>query len=88
MNGTTSVAPTRRGMFLTSNAVSVGRGGNGAAGGYLLITGRLMRIIAGLPNAFDISPDGCRVALSIADQTESTGFVRRLKMLDLCSKGA
>jgi hypothetical protein len=82
MNSTMHIAPTRRGMFLTSNAIFVG-GGNGAGGAYLMIGERLMRLIPGLPESFDISPDGCRVAVAISDATVDT-FVRRLKALDLC----
>ena len=90
MNGTTHIAPTRQGLFLTSSALfgSGGYlGGNGAAGAYLLIERELKRLAAGIPSAFDISPDGCRIALAIADQSEDESSIRRLKMLDLCSKG-
>lgn len=90
MNSTTSVAPTSRGMFLTSNALfgSDGKyfGGNGAAGAYLIVEGRLVRLVAGMPSAFDVSADGCKVAIAIADQAEDSGSTRRLKMVNLCSK--
>jgi len=85
MNSTTHIAPTQRGMFLTSNAIS-GGGSNGAGGAFLLIEERLMRLIPGLPESFDISPNGCRVALAISDATVDV-FTSRLKMLDLCTKG-
>jgi len=85
MRGSTTVTPTKRGMFLTSHAVDVRS--NGAAGGYLLTDGRLLRIIAGLPVSFDVSPDGCGVVLSIYDKTESKVAIPRIKSIDICSRG-
>jgi len=83
MNSTVQVALTQRGMFVAARGA---RGGsNGAAGGYLMIEGNLRRLIAGHPESFDISPNGCKVALSIADATVDV-FKSTLKMLDVCSK--
>lgn len=91
MNSTVYVAPTKRGMFIVSNAIgghSIAglRDRNGAGGGYLMIDGRLVRLIAGFIAAFDVSPNGCRIVLSHKDENQESRFTR-VKVLDICLKG-
>jgi hypothetical protein len=86
MRGSTYVTPTKKGLFLISHAVA-SRGGNGAAGGYLMGSTGLYRVIEGRPESFDVSPDGCRVAISISDHGREGPIVRRIQMLNLCSNG-
>lgn len=86
MRGTTYVVPTKRGLFLISHAIG-SRGGNGAAGGFLMDEAGLYRVIEGRPESFDISHDGCRVAVSISDRARANANERRIKVLNLCSKG-
>ena len=77
--------PTSKGLFLASHAVDVR--GNGAAGGYLEKHGRLVRIIVGRPVSFDVALNGCEIALSIYDKTESETVIPRFKVLNVCSRG-
>jgi hypothetical protein len=86
MRGSTFVAPTKRGLFLLSHAVY--GGGNGAAGGYLMLGGELQRVIAGLPTSFDISADGCRVALAISQWSRDKPVTPRLRVVNLCLREA
>jgi hypothetical protein len=85
MRGSTSVMPTKAGLFLTSHAVDVK--GNGAAGGYLQSGNTLARIISGVPISFDVSPDGCDIALSIFDYAPRQSSTPRIKTIHVCSKG-
>jgi hypothetical protein len=84
MRGSTFIAPTRHGLFLISHAV--GSGGNGAAGGYLMTRGKLARIIEGLPTRFDVSKDGCHVALAISHISRDKPDTPWMKAIDLCSR--
>jgi hypothetical protein len=84
MRGSTSVAPTRRGLFLVSHAVS--GAGNGAAGGYLLDGAALKRVVSGLPTSFDVSPNGCRVALPIIQIRPDEPNSPSVTVVDLCSR--
>jgi len=84
MRGSTRVMPTKQGLFLTSHAVDVR--GNGAAGGYLQQENQFLRIIPGLPVSFDVTPDGCNIALSIYDRTESEISIPRLKAVNVCER--
>jgi hypothetical protein len=85
MRGSTFVAPTKRGLFMISHAVQ--GSGNGAAGGYLFERGELKRIIEGLPTTFDVSPDGCRVALAISEWRRDINVMPSVKVIELCSQG-
>jgi hypothetical protein len=85
MRGSTRVMPTKEGLFLGSHAVDVR--GNGAAGGYLQKGGRLWRIISGVPPSFDVSPNGCEVALSVYDWIPSKTVIPRVKVINVCSRG-
>jgi hypothetical protein len=85
MRGSTLAAPTKRGLFLISHAVF--DGGNGAAGGYLIDRGEPKRIVAGLPTSFDVSGDGCRVALAISDWSRDKPVTPWVKVLNLCRNG-
>ena len=85
MRGSTAVMPTKAGLFLTSHAVETT--GNGAAGAYLQAGDALVRVIAGVPTSFDVSPDGCRVALSIYDFSPRQSATPRVKAFDVCTKG-
>lgn len=84
MRGSTIVAPTKRGLFLLSHAVY--SGGNGAAGGYLVLGGEPQRVIAGLPTSFDVSADGCRVALAISQWSRDKPVTPWLKVVNLCTR--
>jgi len=86
MRGSTVVVPTERGLFLVSHAIDI-RGGNGAAGGYLLDDKGLYRVIAGRPESFQVSPDGCRVAISISDRAQNGPIKRWIKTVNVCLKG-
>jgi hypothetical protein len=86
MRGSTVVVPTKQGLFLASHAIDI-RGGNGAAGGYLLDDKGLYRVIAGRPESLQVSPDGCRVAISISDRTRKGPIERWIKTVDVCSRG-
>lgn len=61
--GSTDYGLTKRGIFMWSAAV--GSYDNGNAGGYLVRDGKPERFITGYVFAFDVSPDGCKIALSI-----------------------
>ncbi|HXF65556.1 MAG TPA: hypothetical protein VNK67_02500 [Burkholderiales bacterium] len=85
MRGSTFVMPTKRGLLLVSHAIR--GGGNGAAGAYLQDRKGLFRIIDGLPESFDISPDGCRTALAISQWSRDKPVTPWVKAVNLCTKG-
>jgi hypothetical protein len=82
MDGVVRAMPTRKGLFVTSTAI--GRNSPKAAGGYLISGTRAVQILSGLARSFSISPDGCRIAISIstydADETPDS----RIGMVDVC----
>lgn len=84
MRGSTTVAPTKRGLFLVSHAVSAGA--NGAAGGYLMVDGEFVRVVPGLPTVFDVSPDGCKVALAVGQYSRGSSPMPSVKAINVCSK--
>src|SRR5438477_11152705 len=84
MRGTTLVAPTRRGLLLVSHAVDAK--GNGAAGAYVQDGKGLFRFIEGLVTSFDVSPNGCRLAVAIADRSREKMVIPWIKVVSLCLK--
>jgi hypothetical protein len=78
-------APTRAGLLMTSRALTAGSG-PGAAGLYLVNGDWVERILAGLIEDIDVSPDGCKVAISVNPYTSELRR-SRIKMIDVCKKG-
>lgn len=85
MSGSPEAMPTRKGWFLTSTAVA--RASPGDGGGYLISGARVSRLIAGWPRSYSISPDGCKVAISISAHDASVVSAPTIGMINLCSKG-
>jgi hypothetical protein len=84
---------TKKGLLLTGGRGDYGS--VGTTGGYLLVSDKPVRIIAGFMRNAAVSPDGCKVAFvhSLHSQAEADSFrallagkpgTRSLKMIDLC----
>jgi hypothetical protein len=77
----------RPGVFMTSHYIS-----RGVQGGYLIRDdGRFVRVLRGYIVAVGISPDGCKVAVGSKpgdpqERQRAPGV--KLKMVDLCARGA
>lgn len=78
-------APTRAGLIMTSRGLTAGSG-PGAAGLYLVNGDRVEKILAGLIEDIDVSPDGCKVAISVNPYTSELRR-SRIKMIDVCKQG-
>jgi hypothetical protein len=84
--------PTKEGVFLV-NRHSRSERDPGDAGGYLVQGTTVKKLISGvLTDISAVSPDGCRIAFSHAPSQNSDRFdaknQRRLKMIDVCERGA
>jgi len=78
-------APSRAGLIMFSRALTTGAG-PGDAGAYVVNGKRVDKVIAGLVEDFDVSPDGCKIAISVnpyTSQMRRTG----IKMIDVCKTG-
>jgi len=79
MVGGVDAMPTARGWFMVSHAVT-----DHAEGGYLVTEAQVVRLIRGYPLSFAISPDGCKVAISITGPGPIPETAARLKLIELC----
>lgn len=84
--------PMKEGVFLVNRHSRSDRD-PGDAGGYLVQRAIVKKLISGvLTDISAVSPDGCRIAFSHAPSQSSDRFDaknhRRLKMIDICEKGA
>jgi len=77
--------PSKAGLVMASRGLSAGSG-PGVAGTYLVNGDRVEKILAGLVEDVDVSPDGCRVAVSVDPYTSQTRR-SRIKMIDVCKTG-
>jgi hypothetical protein len=59
--------PTRVGVFLTTD----GDRSPGSGGGYLLLPGKLVKVVTGAVRSASVSPDGCQVAFIYATSWEA-----------------
>lgn len=84
MSGSPNAMPSRMGWFVTSNAIASRSAGD--AGGYLVSGQKIIRVIAGVPESFAISPDGCKAAISISANWTGEDSASKIKMIELCSK--
>ena len=90
--GGLALYPTQGGIFVVNRHSKSDRD-PGNAGGYL-VQGRVVKkVVSGvLTDISAVSPDGCRIAFSHAPSQNSDRFDaknhRRLKMIDMCEKGA
>lgn len=83
--GSTGYGLTKKGVFLWSAAV--GNYDMGDAGGYLMQPGgKPERFIEGYIYSFDVSPDGCKIAMSIALE-DKPEYGPEMIMADVCGKG-
>lgn len=76
--------PTRKGVFFTSTAVS--NASVGAAGAYLAERGTVSKLLSGFPRSFAISPDGCRVVISIGSY-DGEMAAPDIRLVQICSTG-
>ena len=84
--------PTQGGIFVVNRHSKSDRE-PGNAGEYLVQGTVVKKVVSGvLTDISAVSPDGCRIAFSHAPSQDSDRFDpknhRRLKMIDICEKGA
>jgi hypothetical protein len=85
MAGYVELMPYRNGLVMSSRAGAFG-GNEEAAGIYVVKDGQVALTKAGMPHAFVVSPDGCKVATSI-DVDRKENARPTVWMIDLCAKG-
>jgi hypothetical protein len=80
------VLPSKKGLVIVSQFARLTRDVRGT--GVHLFDGKVSRhLVAGSPNAYALSPDGCRLAVGL-QTTEGRGLQPwRLHLVDLCPKG-
>jgi hypothetical protein len=77
--------PTRAGLLMASRGLTASSG-PGVAGIYLVNGDQVEKILAGLIEDIDVSPDGCKIAVSV-DPYISQVRRSRIKMIDVCKTG-
>jgi hypothetical protein len=85
MAGYVQLMPIRGGLVMTSRAGAVGRNVE-AAGVYVVKNEKVTMMLAGMPHALAVSPDGCKVAVSIDVERKETARPR-VNMIDVCLQG-
>lgn len=70
---------SRAGIVVWSRG-QIGRGDDNYAGVYLVRSNEAVRILSGLSNGSDVSPNGCRIAAGLAH----IGGTPELKVVDVC----
>jgi len=81
MDASVAGMPTARGWFMASLATA-----DRAEGGYLVNGTEAKRVIRGFPLSFAVSPDGCKVAISITGPGPIPETAARLKLIEVCTK--
>lgn len=84
MRAVVRALPVQEGWVMTSTATARVTGAD-AAGVYHVSRGLAARVITGLPDAFSVSTDGCRVAVAIDTNLKLDGRLA-VRMIDFCSK--
>lgn len=85
MAGAVEALPVVPGLVMMTTAIAIGRG-VGAAGIYLVEGGKPRRLLAGVPYGMSVSPDGCKVGVSInTDWGKQPNPPPRIMLINLCT---